>query len=145
MPPKRQAICRPTPQARKKRALRALATDDEWHCNACRVQLVQYKKTCLVGAQIPRCTKCFSCSPPNGNKQFHLNIPLLMWDWNSFGWSTSRAAWTRDQDMLIDWLLVITWLWLWTWPSTSWGTYIRGPSPPGCEEGQIPPPYPCES
>jgi hypothetical protein len=35
--------------------------------------------------------------------KFRLNIPLLMSDWNSFGWSTSRVAWT----------------------------YIRGPGPPG--------------
>jgi hypothetical protein len=33
---------------------------------------------CWVGTQIPRCTACFSCSPPNGNIKFspYTDVPL---------------------------------------------------------------------
>jgi hypothetical protein len=71
----------------------------------------------------------------NGNlKRIRLNtrISLLMSDWNSIGWSTPRAARTRDQDILTDrWSQRDFDFWLLTWPSSSWGIYVRGPNPPG--------------
>jgi hypothetical protein len=47
MPPKRQAICRSTPQARKKRALRASATDEqrEARLETARVRITQARSS----------------------------------------------------------------------------------------------------
>jgi hypothetical protein len=43
-----------------------------------------------------------------------------MSDRNSFRWNPPNAAWTRHQDILIDWPSVVTWLWLLTGTSCFW-------------------------
>jgi hypothetical protein len=64
------------------------------------------------------------------HKKFRLNVPILMLDWNSFGWNPSQAEWTRHQYILIDWLSVVTWLWPLTLDLTIlflkvYNTYLR--------------------
>jgi hypothetical protein len=58
---------------------------------------------CWVSTKIPRCTACFTCSPPKGN----INNLALMYPWkNSFKCSPSTAVSTRHQDVLTDWLTI---------------------------------------
>jgi hypothetical protein len=100
---------------------------------------------CWVGTQIPRCTACFSCSPPNGNTK---HFALMYTSWyriETFWIEPFNAEWTRHQDLLIDWPSVVTWLWHWLdfgldHPIPEGYIYIQGPVPPGRGRAKISPP-----
>jgi hypothetical protein len=74
--------------------------------------------------KVGTCAGCFTCSPPNGS----INIsplytpPDVGLEFVRMEPLSSKAAWTRYQEILIDWLSDVTWLW--TGPSCSWGIYI---------------------
>jgi hypothetical protein len=78
----------------------------------------------LVPEQIPRCTACFTCNPPNGNIK---NFALIYPSWcrieiRSDGASLeTRTYWLTDRWPERDFDL---WLWFLIWPFSSWGIYV---------------------